>query len=75
MMWNAFPDLSVEVLDFVAEADRVVVRYVDTGTHLGELLGVPRRLSLCFICCCARPRRRIPSILPSGLCSPSLLAG
>jgi steroid delta-isomerase-like uncharacterized protein len=41
MMWNAFPDLSVELLDVVAEDDRVVVRYVDTGTHLGEMLGNP----------------------------------
>ena len=39
-VWRAFPDLSVEILDLVAEGDRVVARYVERGTHLGELDGL-----------------------------------
>jgi len=34
-----FPDLNVEVLDVVAENDRVVVRYIERGTHTGEFMG------------------------------------
>ncbi len=32
-MYATFPDLRVEILDAVAEGDRVVVRNVWTGTH------------------------------------------
>ncbi len=35
-----FPDLSEEVLDIVAEDDRVVVRYVERGTHTGDFMGM-----------------------------------
>jgi len=38
--WTAFPDYRVELLDLVAERDRVVARYMDRGTHLGDLLGM-----------------------------------
>jgi steroid delta-isomerase-like uncharacterized protein len=41
LLWAAFPDLSEEILDLVAEGDRVAVRYVERGTHTGEFLGVP----------------------------------
>ena len=37
----SFPDWTEEVVDLVAEGDRVVSRYVSTGTHLGEFQGVP----------------------------------
>jgi predicted ester cyclase len=37
----AFPDLSVEVLDQVAEGDKVATRYAMTGTQTGEFFGVP----------------------------------
>jgi steroid delta-isomerase-like uncharacterized protein len=40
VLWGAFPDLSEEVLDLVAEGDRVAARYVERGTHTGEFLGV-----------------------------------
>ena len=33
------PDFRVEVLDVVAEGDRVVLRYVGTGTHRASMLG------------------------------------
>jgi steroid delta-isomerase-like uncharacterized protein len=39
-LWAAVPDLSVEILDLIAEGDRVVVRYFERGTHRGDLYGV-----------------------------------
>lgn len=40
-LWAAFPDLNVNILDLVAEGDRVVVRYIESGTHTGDFFGVP----------------------------------
>lgn len=37
----AFPDLHVEIVDLVADHDRVVTRCATTGTHLGDYFGVP----------------------------------
>jgi steroid delta-isomerase-like uncharacterized protein len=37
---GAFPDLTLTVEDTVAEGDRVVVRWLATGTHTGDGLGV-----------------------------------
>jgi steroid delta-isomerase-like uncharacterized protein len=37
---SAFPDIRFELLDVVAEGDRVARRFVATGTHLGAFLGV-----------------------------------
>ena len=38
---TAFPDMRVEVLDQVAEGDRVVTRWRATMTHTGDLGGTP----------------------------------
>jgi steroid delta-isomerase-like uncharacterized protein len=38
---TAFPDLHVEVEDIIAERDFVVVRITESGTHQGELAGLP----------------------------------
>jgi steroid delta-isomerase-like uncharacterized protein len=38
---KGFPDLKVDILDQVAEGDRVTTRKVLRGTHAGEFLGVP----------------------------------
>lgn len=38
---SAFPDLRLTVEDLVAEGDRVVMRASVTGTHKGELMGIP----------------------------------
>ncbi len=37
---EAFPDLHFEIVDLVAEGDKVLTRWVLTGTHEGEYLGV-----------------------------------
>jgi predicted ester cyclase len=37
---TALPDLSYKVEDQIAEGDRVVTRYVLSGTHQGEFFGV-----------------------------------
>ena len=39
--WSAFPDLHHEILDIVAEGDKVAVRYNIIGTHKGEFQGIP----------------------------------
>lgn len=38
---GAFPDLHFAVEDMIAEGDKVVSRYVITGTHLGEFMDIP----------------------------------
>jgi predicted ester cyclase len=41
LCWRAFADLRVIIHDQVAEGDRVVTRWMASGTHTGELMGVP----------------------------------
>jgi steroid delta-isomerase-like uncharacterized protein len=46
---GAFPDLNWGINDLIAEGDRVVARTTMTGTHLGELFGIPptgKRISM-----------------------------
>jgi steroid delta-isomerase-like uncharacterized protein len=38
---EAFPDFRMEIVDQVAEGEKVVTRYVITGTQEGELAGIP----------------------------------
>ena len=38
---TAFPDLHFEVVDLVAEGDKVLTRWVLTGTQRGDFLGIP----------------------------------
>lgn len=40
MMWRAFPDLTVEILDQVAEGDSVTTRKAFHGTHEGDFAGI-----------------------------------
>lgn len=40
-MSQAIADFRITVEDMVAEGDRVVVRAVATGRHVGELMGIP----------------------------------
>ena len=41
MQRAAFPDMRMEVQDFVANGEKVVARVRFTGTHKGEFMGVP----------------------------------
>src|SRR5580700_4234396 len=41
MLIAAFPDLSLEITDVLVETGRAAVRVGVTGTHRGDLLGVP----------------------------------
>ena len=38
---NAFPDLRNNIVDIVAEGDKVTVRFNVTATHKGEFQGIP----------------------------------
>jgi steroid delta-isomerase-like uncharacterized protein len=37
---EAFPDLQLRIEDQIAEGDRVVSRWIATGTHKGDLFGI-----------------------------------
>lgn len=41
MYRSAFPDLKMTIEEQVAEGDKVVNRWIATGTHQGELMGIP----------------------------------
>jgi steroid delta-isomerase-like uncharacterized protein len=41
MLYNAFPDLDLKIVDMVAEGDKVVVRFEAPGTHQGDFAGIP----------------------------------
>jgi predicted ester cyclase len=41
MLETAFSDRHVTIEDMVAEGDKVAVRYSQSGTHTGELMGLP----------------------------------
>lgn len=38
---SAFPDLHMTMDDVIAEGDMVAVRFTMSGTHQGELMGIP----------------------------------
>jgi len=38
---NAFPDFEMEIVELVAEGDKVVAHFRCSGTHRGEWLGIP----------------------------------
>jgi predicted ester cyclase len=49
MFRDAFPDVTVEIDELVADGDRVAVATTFTGTHTGSLMGVEptgRRVSV-----------------------------
>ena len=41
MYRSAFPDARYTLEEMIAEGDKVVTRWTATGTHLGELMGIP----------------------------------
>jgi steroid delta-isomerase-like uncharacterized protein len=38
---NAFPDIRLTIDDEMAVGDKVIVRFTISGTHQGEILGIP----------------------------------
>lgn len=40
IMWQAFPDMTVEIFDQVAEGDTVTTRKAFHGTHQGNFMGI-----------------------------------
>jgi steroid delta-isomerase-like uncharacterized protein len=40
MYRNAFPDVQLSIEDQVAEGDKVVTRWIGSGTHQGEMMGI-----------------------------------
>lgn len=38
---TAFPDLKADMQDIIAEGDKVVGRFVVSGTHTGNFMGMP----------------------------------
>ena len=40
-LWGGFPDLTIQIDELVADADKVVWRITASGTHNGSFLGVP----------------------------------
>ena len=41
MLYSAFPDLALRIVDMVAEGDKVVVRFEAPGTQTGPFAGIP----------------------------------
>jgi len=37
----AYPDFHVAIEDLIAEGDKVVMRFLITGTHQGDFMGIP----------------------------------
>lgn len=37
---SAFPDVSIEIEEILSEGDKAAVRYIATGTHEGEFMGI-----------------------------------
>lgn len=49
---DAFPDLHITIEQQIAEGDLVVDRWTGSGTHSGELMGIPptgKKVTLCGI--------------------------
>ena len=41
LLWDAFPDMKWSIQEMYAVGDRVIVRFVATGTHEAEFQGIP----------------------------------
>lgn len=45
-MFDGFPDMNWTVLEQIAEGEKVVTRFVWTGTHEGNFMGIPALIKL-----------------------------
>ena len=53
VFYSAFPDIALTVEDAVADEEKAAVRFSATGTHTGELMGLPptgKRISIGGMC-------------------------
>jgi len=41
MLWEAFPDIEVDIKDLFAEENRAVIRFIGRGTHMKDFGGIP----------------------------------
>ena len=41
VLYTAFPDMQYTIEDMIAEGEKVAIRWTLTGTHDGDLMGVP----------------------------------
>jgi predicted ester cyclase len=52
-LYAAFPDITLDIHDMIAEGDKVAVRYSMAGTQKGEFMGIPatnKRMELTSLC-------------------------
>ena len=40
MIWSAFPDARVNILDLLSQGDKLALRFTLTGTHQGSFQGI-----------------------------------
>jgi len=41
MLQKAFPDISWSMEELIATEDKVIIRFIERGTHEGEFMGIP----------------------------------
>ncbi len=41
MLQKAFPDISWSMEELIASEDKVIIRFIEKGTHVGEFMGIP----------------------------------
>ena len=41
MLHNAFPDITLSIEELIATGDKVIMRFIERGTHKGEFMGIP----------------------------------
>jgi len=41
MLWDVFPDITIDIEDLFAEENKVVVRFIGRGTHTKDFGGIP----------------------------------
>ncbi len=41
MLQKAFPDISWSIEELIATEDKVIIRFIERGTHEGEFMGIP----------------------------------